>query len=102
MTEDEKWMELACQEAEKALGLTSPNPIVGAVAVKDDKVLSRGYHKKAGTPHAEVNCIQEGIGMNEINNITRSTFSIVCYQCGLVINIIYNDSDKKHSSSLLR
>ena len=61
MTQDEKWMELACQEAEKATGLTSPNPIVGAVAVKDGQVLSKGYHKKAGTGHAEVNCLKDGI-----------------------------------------
>ena len=61
MTEDEKWMEAACLEAEKALGLTSPNPIVGAVAVKENKIISSGYHKKAGTAHAEVNCFKEGL-----------------------------------------
>lgn len=61
MTTDEKWMELACQEAQKAEGLTSPNPIVGAVAVKNGQLLSSGYHKKAGTGHAEVNCLKENI-----------------------------------------
>ena len=61
MTEDEKYMEAACQEAEKAAGLTSPNPIVGAVAVKNGSIISKGYHKKAGTAHAEVDCLKENI-----------------------------------------
>lgn len=61
MTEDEKWMETACIEAEKALGLTSPNPVVGAVAVKDGKLLSTGYHKKAGTAHAEPDCLNKDL-----------------------------------------
>jgi diaminohydroxyphosphoribosylaminopyrimidine deaminase/5-amino-6-(5-phosphoribosylamino)uracil reductase len=57
MTEDEKWMEIACREAEKAFGRTSPNPLVGAVAVKNGKLISAGYHQKAGEAHAEVNCL---------------------------------------------
>ncbi|MCM8539941.1 MAG: bifunctional diaminohydroxyphosphoribosylaminopyrimidine deaminase/5-amino-6-(5-phosphoribosylamino)uracil reductase RibD, partial [Lentisphaeraceae bacterium] len=61
MNTNEKWMELACLEAEKAAGLTSPNPIVGAVAVKDGKLISKGFHKKAGTGHAEVNCLNDNI-----------------------------------------
>lgn len=44
---------MALRLAEKARGRTSPNPMVGAVVVKDGRVISRGYHKKAGTPHAE-------------------------------------------------
>jgi len=65
MTEHEKWMEEACLEAEKALGLTSPNPLVGAVAVKDGKILSRGFHKKAGTAHAEVDCLKKEINYQD-------------------------------------
>jgi diaminohydroxyphosphoribosylaminopyrimidine deaminase/5-amino-6-(5-phosphoribosylamino)uracil reductase len=44
---------MALRLAEKARGRTSPNPMVGAVVVKDGKVVSRGYHRKAGEPHAE-------------------------------------------------
>ncbi len=54
---DEPFMKLALHLALKAKGRTSPNPLVGAVIVKDDEVVGRGYHKKAGTPHAEVNAI---------------------------------------------
>ncbi len=57
MDSDEKYLRLALQEAEKGLGRTSPNPCVGAVIVKDDRIIATGYHKKAGTPHAERNAI---------------------------------------------
>lgn len=57
--EDVDYMRLALQEAEKGQGRTSPNPCVGAVIVRDDKVVGRGYHRKAGTPHAEVNAIAD-------------------------------------------
>ena len=46
-------MRLALRLACKAQGRTSPNPLVGAVVVKDNVVISRGYHQKAGGPHAE-------------------------------------------------
>ena len=61
MTDDEKWMNLACNEALKAFGRTSPNPLVGAVAIKDNKLVSTGYHHKAGLAHAEVDCLKENI-----------------------------------------
>jgi len=44
--------------AVKAEGLTSPNPLVGALLVKGNKVIGRGYHKKAGSPHAEIIAIK--------------------------------------------
>jgi diaminohydroxyphosphoribosylaminopyrimidine deaminase / 5-amino-6-(5-phosphoribosylamino)uracil reductase len=50
---DEKYMLLALRLAEKARGRTSPNPMVGAVVVKDGRVVAGGWHKKAGKPHAE-------------------------------------------------
>ncbi|MDA0985545.1 MAG: bifunctional diaminohydroxyphosphoribosylaminopyrimidine deaminase/5-amino-6-(5-phosphoribosylamino)uracil reductase RibD [Bacteroidetes bacterium] len=43
--------------AQKALGDTHPNPIVGAVVVYDNQIIGEGWHKKAGTPHAEVHAI---------------------------------------------
>jgi diaminohydroxyphosphoribosylaminopyrimidine deaminase/5-amino-6-(5-phosphoribosylamino)uracil reductase len=54
---DERFMRRALQEARKGLGTTSPNPVVGAVIVKDDRILATGYHRKAGGPHAEVAAI---------------------------------------------
>lgn len=54
---DHLYMRLALQEAGKGQGRTSPNPCVGAVIVRDDTIVGSGYHRKAGTPHAEVNAI---------------------------------------------
>ncbi|MDD9972447.1 MAG: riboflavin biosynthesis protein RibD, partial [Candidatus Poribacteria bacterium] len=45
------FMQRALDLAGQAKGRTSPNPLVGAVIVKDGKVIGEGYHKKAGTPH---------------------------------------------------
>lgn len=56
---DEKYMRLAMQLAGNAIGRTSPNPLVGAVIVKDNRVVGCGWHRKAGTPHAEVHALNQ-------------------------------------------
>lgn len=48
------YMDIARKLALKARGRTSPNPMVGAVVVKAGRIIGRGYHEKAGLPHAEV------------------------------------------------
>src|SRR3989304_9558727 len=45
--------------ARRGLGRTSPNPVVGAVVVRDGQVIGRGFHRRAGEPHAEVVALQE-------------------------------------------
>lgn len=50
----EVFMARAIRLAQKAQGCTSPNPLVGALVVKGGRVIAAGYHKKAGTAHAEV------------------------------------------------
>jgi diaminohydroxyphosphoribosylaminopyrimidine deaminase / 5-amino-6-(5-phosphoribosylamino)uracil reductase len=50
---DENYMSIALDLAAMGRGRTSPNPMVGAVIVKDGKIVGKGWHKKAGTPHAE-------------------------------------------------
>jgi len=52
-------MGLAIRLAEKGRGLTSPNPMVGCIIVKRGRIVGRGWHKKAGTEHAEVLAISE-------------------------------------------
>lgn len=58
---DREYMKRALALAEKARGFTDPNPLVGAVIVKDGKIVGEGYHKKAGTPHAEINALSEAL-----------------------------------------
>ncbi len=62
MITDQYYMRLALQEARKGIGRTAPNPCVGAVIVKDNRIIAKGYHKKAGTPHAEVNALRKAGG----------------------------------------
>ena len=55
-------MSLALTEARKGWGTTSPNPMVGAVIAKEGQVVSKGYHHRAGEPHAEVMAIAAAQG----------------------------------------
>jgi diaminohydroxyphosphoribosylaminopyrimidine deaminase/5-amino-6-(5-phosphoribosylamino)uracil reductase len=55
---DKQFMRLALKLAGKGKGKTSPNPMVGAVVVKKGEILSKGYHKKFGGPHAEAIAIK--------------------------------------------
>lgn len=58
--DDKRWMQRAIDLARKGSGMTSPNPLVGAVLVDNDgKVVGEGWHHKAGEPHAEVNALAQ-------------------------------------------
>jgi len=57
--QDIPFMKRALLLAEKARGRTSPNPLVGAVVVKNGQVLAEGYHKKAGGAHAEIEALKK-------------------------------------------
>lgn len=54
---EEIFMKEALRIAKNAEGRTSPNPMVGAVIVREGKIIAEGWHRKAGTPHAEVHAI---------------------------------------------
>ncbi|MFN2475395.1 MAG: bifunctional diaminohydroxyphosphoribosylaminopyrimidine deaminase/5-amino-6-(5-phosphoribosylamino)uracil reductase RibD [Chthoniobacterales bacterium] len=56
-THDEKFMRAALREAKKGAGKTSPNPAVGAVLVAAGKIIAKGFHRYAGAPHAEAECL---------------------------------------------
>lgn len=55
----EHWMRRAFSLARNARGQTSPNPTVGAVLVKDGRLVGEGFHQKAGAPHAEIEALQK-------------------------------------------
>jgi len=48
------YMKLAIEQARKGIGKTDPNPVVGCVIIKDNRIIAKGYHKEFGGPHAEV------------------------------------------------
>ena len=59
MTPDEQFMAQALRLAKRAYGQTSPNPLVGAVLVQDGEVIGRGWHHRAGAPHAEIEALAD-------------------------------------------
>lgn len=52
--DDSFYMSKCVELAKRAIGCTSPNPMVGCVIVKDGEIVGEGFHPKAGQPHAEV------------------------------------------------
>lgn len=60
--DDMRWMREALKLARLGEGLTRPNPPVGAVVVRRGRVVGRGYHRKAGGPHAEVHALRQAGG----------------------------------------
>ncbi|UCH63186.1 MAG: bifunctional diaminohydroxyphosphoribosylaminopyrimidine deaminase/5-amino-6-(5-phosphoribosylamino)uracil reductase RibD [Fidelibacterota bacterium] len=57
LAEDEHYMSRAFTLAKRGMGLTSPNPMVGCVLVRDGQVVGEGYHERFGGPHAETHAI---------------------------------------------
>jgi diaminohydroxyphosphoribosylaminopyrimidine deaminase/5-amino-6-(5-phosphoribosylamino)uracil reductase len=56
---DLKYMRLALRLARRGYGATSPNPMVGAVLVQGGKIIGRGWHHRAGLPHAEIEALRD-------------------------------------------
>jgi len=61
MLQHEKYMQRCLELAALGIGYVSPNPMVGAVVVHNDKIIGEGYHHKYGEAHAEVNAINSVI-----------------------------------------
>jgi diaminohydroxyphosphoribosylaminopyrimidine deaminase/5-amino-6-(5-phosphoribosylamino)uracil reductase len=59
LTKHDQLMARALELAELGRGRTSPNPLVGAVVVKNGEIVGEGYHQKAGSPHAEINALRD-------------------------------------------
>lgn len=57
--QDEKYMLMALKLAQRGIGSVEPNPAVGAVLVKENQVIGKGWHKEFGGPHAEINALQD-------------------------------------------
>lgn len=56
---DEAFLARALELAAKGVGRTSPNPAVGAVIVRNGRVIGEGFHRRAGLPHAEIEALRQ-------------------------------------------
>lgn len=78
MSNDELYIKRCIELAQKAMGRTYPNPLVGSVIVHNGKIIGEGYHHKAGENHAEINAI------NSVKNkdlIPESTIYVSLEPC---------------------
>ena len=73
---DEMYMERALALAARGRGTTTPNPMVGAVIVKDGRIIGEGYHIRAGEGHAEVNAFK-----NAAEDVTGATMYVTLEPC---------------------
>lgn len=76
MNNDEYYMQLALKLARKGEGYVSPNPLVGAVIVKNGRIIGKGHHKLYGGPHAEINAIK-----NACEDIAGATLYVNLEPC---------------------
>ena len=84
----EEYMALALELAKKGMGRVHPNPMVGAIIVKDGKILGQGYHQKCGEGHAEVNAIikaERKLGDFRLNDCILLTTLKPCKMCQSII-----------------
>ena len=78
MTNDEHFMMRCLQLAELGKGRVTPNPIVGAVIVLDNKIIGEGYHEKFGDAHAEVNAVNS---VNDKSVLDKATIYVSLEPC---------------------
>ncbi len=76
--QDEFYIRRCIELAQKAIGNTYPNPLVGSVIVHNGKIIGEGYHHKAGEPHAEINAINS---VKDKSLIPESTIYVSLEPC---------------------
>ena len=76
MEDDRKYIKRAITLAKKGMGWVNPNPLVGAVIVKNGRIIGEGFHAYFGGPHAEINAIQ-----NASENVRGSTLYVTMEPC---------------------
>jgi diaminohydroxyphosphoribosylaminopyrimidine deaminase/5-amino-6-(5-phosphoribosylamino)uracil reductase len=75
---DDKFMKRCIELGKMGAGNTSPNPMVGAVIVHNNRIISEGFHQKSGTPHAEVNALRK---VKAANLLPESTMYVNLEPC---------------------
>jgi diaminohydroxyphosphoribosylaminopyrimidine deaminase/5-amino-6-(5-phosphoribosylamino)uracil reductase len=81
VTADEKYMQTALKLARRGIGSVEPNPAVGCVIVKGNQVIGKGWHKKFGGPHAEINALENcrTLGVNPEGAAMYVTLEPCCH-----------------------
>ncbi|MFZ2148911.1 MAG: hypothetical protein WAV28_16995, partial [Sedimentisphaerales bacterium] len=59
VSDSQRYMLMALRLARRGIGSVEPNPAVGAVIVKANQIIGKGWHKKFGGPHAEINALKD-------------------------------------------
>lgn len=77
----EFWMRRALELARRGIGLTSPNPAVGAVLVKDGRLIGEGWHRKAGQGHAEVEALRNAREQGNESLVRGATAFVTLEPC---------------------
>ncbi len=79
---DKKYMNMALKLARRGIGSIEPNPAVGCVIVKKGQIIGRGWHKKFGGPHAEINALEDckTIGITPDEATMYVTLEPCCHQ----------------------
>ena len=77
-SEDSIYMTRCLELAGMAEGFTSPNPMVGAVVVHEGKIIGEGFHRRAGTPHAEVHALE---AVRDKSLLAYSTLYVILEPC---------------------
>jgi len=74
-------MRVAIAEARHGIGLTSPNPPVGAAIIKNDTLLGKGWHTMAGAPHAEPEAIADALSRHHADELVGATIYVTLEPC---------------------
>lgn len=82
--DDQKWMQRALELARRGIGLTSPNPPVGSVIVRDGIVLGEGFHERAGEAHAERRALADARDRGNAHLLPGSTIYITLEPCSSI------------------
>jgi diaminohydroxyphosphoribosylaminopyrimidine deaminase/5-amino-6-(5-phosphoribosylamino)uracil reductase len=78
---DRRIMQKVIELAKKGEGKVSPNPLVGAILIKNNKIIGQGYHKKYGLDHAEIEAIKDTIKRGNKNKIADSSLYVNLEPC---------------------
>ncbi len=105
---DKKHMRAALELARKGYGRTSPNPMVGALLVKGRAVIGTGWHRKAGSAHAEIEALNDA--RRNDYNIKNATLYVTLEPCVMcagasfwtqIKKIVFGATDEKKGFSKL-